>query len=241
MRFDAVFFDSGGTIYDGGNTRAAPGTSIDAVRARRGERVAAALHSFGYEASAAAVLDLLVKLEDVCPGRVGEGFTYIDLMLALGEEMKRPIPVEEAVVCADAYTGARYRTWLYPGTEETLRALSEAGLFVGMISNTYIPGYSVDRMLRGVGLLKYFKLRIYSGDEAVTKPDPGIFRLAERRSGFSGRRVLYVGDDLKNDIEASRAVGWSAALKRSSAHTSHGKADFEFDETPELLKFALAD
>jgi hypothetical protein len=44
---------------------------------------------------------------------------------------------------------------------------------------------------------------------------------------------------VRSDIEPARAVGWSAALKRSSAATSNGLADFEFDETPELIPFVL--
>ena len=97
----------------------------------------------------------------------------------------------------------------------------------------------MDRSLRGVGILKYLKTRIYSGDEGLVKPDLRIFKLAEKRAGLRGKRVLYVGDKVEKDIKPPKALGWSAALRRYTETTSHGLADFEFDRTQELLGFVL--
>ena len=241
MRFDAVFFDSGGTIWLSRKPGTVPpGLSLEELRDRRAVRLANALSGLGYPADAGQVQEALPGLEQSCPGRFGAGFTYTDLIFALGEALGLSLRSEDLLLCADAYVGPRYRSSLNPGIEEALRAIAASGRHVGLLSNTYIPGLCVDRLLRSVGLLGYFKTRIYSGDEAVSKPDPGIFRLAERRSGLAGRRVLYVGDDVVNDIQAARAVGWSAALVRSSAAGSGGAADFEFDHMSELVPFALA-
>lgn len=239
-RFDAVFFDSGGTIWLSpaiGTVR--PGTSGQEVRERRFERVAMALTGLGYPVSADRLAQALPPLEESCPRRYGEGFTWIDLMLDLGKELGLPIGREDACICVDAFVGPRYANWLSPRLRETLEELRQAGLPVGIISNTYIPGYCVDRLLRGVELLRYFPVRIYSGDEGVSKPDIRIFELARRRAGLTGGRILYVGDSVEHDIRPARQAGWSAALIRSSAKTSDGAADFEFDHMPELLEFVL--
>jgi FMN phosphatase YigB (HAD superfamily) len=41
------------------------------------------------------------------------------------------------------------------------------------------------------------------------------------------------------DIRPAKAIGWSAALVRSSAAGSDGAADFEFDRMEELTRFVL--
>jgi HAD superfamily hydrolase (TIGR01549 family) len=240
MRFDAVFFDSGGTLWLAPETGSVPaGTSGDEVRQGRFVRVAMSLVGLGYVADASRLAEVLPELEETSPGRFGPTYTYIDLMLALGERLGMPLRPEDAPLAADAYVGPRYRSWLPAGIEQTLCKLDAAGLRLGVISNTYIPGFAVDRLLRGAGLLRFLKTRIYSGDEGLSKPDVAIFRLAEERTGLSGRRVLYVGDKVSSDIAPARAVGWSAALYRSSASDSGGLADFEFDHMPDLTGFVL--
>lgn len=242
MPFDAVFFDSGGTIYRPTAPGAGPeGTSEPEVHARRGLRLALALAGLGYKVSLDAVESVLPELERACPGRYGPAYTYLDLVREVAESLHLPLRPEERLPPTDAYVGPRYRWWLFPGTEETLAALTRAGLHVGLISNTYIPGFCADRTLLGVGLLGYFKTRIYSGQEGVCKPDPGIFRLAARRAGVEGKRILYVGDSVEKDIRPAKALGWKAALNCSSVPNSGGLADFEFTEMPRLLKWVLAD
>lgn len=56
---------------------------------------------------------------------------------------------------------------------------------------------------------------------------------------MAGKRLLYVGNDLEADIKGARAAGWATAMRKSTHLTSGGLADFEFDETAELLRFVL--
>ena len=161
------------------------------------------------------------------------------LIQALYHALGLPERPEEVLCVTDAFAGPRYRSWLFPNIHDTLDQIRDAGIYVGLIANTGWPGWLMDRALRGVGLLDYFGIRIYSGDEGIAKPDPEIFYLAARRAGAGGKRLLYMGDKLEYDIEGAKAAGWNAALFRSSAKTSAGKADFELDawhELPELLR-----
>ena len=235
MRFDAVFFDSGGTLFGDGEV-VRPTRSE--VRDARAVRLAHCLESMGHVADADRLAELLPPLEQAAPGRFGPTYTYVDLMAAVAEALRLPLPEAEALICADAYVGPVYRSWLFPGTAETVAALSAAGLHVGLISNTYIPGFVADRMFRGVGLLRYLQTRVYSGEAGLAKPDPRIFKLAEQRAGLAGQRVLYVGDKPDKDVEPPRSLGWATALRRSpTAADSSGPADFHFRHTAELLDF----
>lgn len=48
---------------------------------------------------------------------------------------------------------------------------------------------------------------VVSGTEKLAKPDPAIYRLAERRFGYPARAMLFV-DDNRANIEAARGLGW---------------------------------
>ncbi|MEO5586245.1 MAG: HAD family phosphatase [Novosphingobium sp.] len=54
-----------------------------------------------------------------------------------------------------------------------------------------------------------FRDIVVSGVEKLTKPDPAIYRLAERRFGHSGAELLFI-DDNRDNVEAARACGWEA-------------------------------
>ena len=57
---------------------------------------------------------------------------------------------------------------------------------------------------------------IDSSVEGITKPDPKIFKLAEKRSGFKGDDILFV-ENRKKNIEAARVYDWQVFLY-DSAH-----------------------
>jgi putative hydrolase of the HAD superfamily len=138
---------------------------------------------------------------------------------------------------ADAYAGPRYASWLFPGTQAALQDLHDYGYRMGIIANTAWPGFSMDRAFAGVGLLTFFNIRLYSGDLGLEKPDPAIFRLAERIGGLEGKRILYVGNDPEKDVAGPAAVGWATALRRSDPAAAAGTADLEFDHIPELVRY----
>jgi len=236
-RYDCVFFDSGGTLY---GVFDAPGVPTpEDVAAGRSGRVAALLAEYGAAVDRRELERALERCERECAARLGPAYNYDRLMAAVAAELGLGFGPEVAACLADAYAGPRYRAWLFPGTEEMLRTLSAAGLYLGVIANTAWPGHCMDRAFAGVGLLPYFGTRVYSGDVGLEKPDPAFFRLAARVSGQAGRRILHVGDSLEKDIVGARGVGWDAALRLSEAGGSGGQADLEFSDWRQLVEFVI--
>ncbi len=237
LRFDAVFFDSGGTLY----SEEGINPNRSEVNAGRYFRFWQALKLFHLDADKDTVRELLLKLEMEKKAELGPAYTYVELAKATLKALELSLGTEEAVCLADAYAGPRYRTWLYQGTHELMEKLTAAGLYLGIIANTAWPGFCMDRAFNGVGLLTFFRTRIYSGDEKVEKPDVKIFRIAEQNAGLQGRgkRLLYVGNSAFHDVEAAHAAGWSAAFKCYKDKTSEGRADFDYNEPLELLDFIL--
>ena len=234
MKYDAVFFDSGGTLYgaEGGSD-----PTPSEVAAGRFKRIEAALRGQGVPLDSEELVARLTECETECKERPGEAYTFFKLMSAFGEPLG--LGNEAAACLADAYAGPRYASWLFPGTRTTVQKLCESGLYLGIVANTAWPGFCMDRAFAGVGLLPYFATRIYSGDLGIAKPDPKIFRRAEEISGKQGQRILYVGNDLNADIRGASGVGWATAFRTPRVGSSEGAADFEFQETSELLEFIL--
>jgi putative hydrolase of the HAD superfamily len=128
-----------------------------------------------------------------------------------------------------------------PTTEETLAKLKNLGLKLGILSNTFIAGHSLERHLEQVGLLDFFTMRIYSYEFDFRKPDLRIFRIAAERIGEPPENILYVGDRIDKDIEPALKVGMKPVLK--TAYTNAGKTPpdgvleiNELSKLPTLIK-----
>lgn len=94
-------------------------------------------------------------------------------------------------------------------TVATLRRLREAGLRLGVVSNS---DGRVDQALAAAGLREYFDVVVDSDLAGVEKPDPRIFSFAIEALGLRPDEVLYIGDIYEVDVVGAEAAGLHAAL-----------------------------
>jgi len=104
---------------------------------------------------------------------------------------------------------------------ETLTKLKESGLKLGIVSNTFINGSSLEKHLKQLGMLEFFTVRVYSYEFSFRKPNAKIFKIAAERIGEMVENILFVGDRVDNDIKAAVKAGMTAVLK--AAYTNVGK------------------
>jgi putative hydrolase of the HAD superfamily len=105
-----------------------------------------------------------------------------------------------------------------PGFKELVSACNSGGIRMGLISNAQF--YTIDTLERflGASLEKRGfdqRLLFFSWREGHAKPSPVMFNRAKAAlsdMGIAATRVLYVGNDLKNDILPAMAAGFKAAL-----------------------------
>jgi putative hydrolase of the HAD superfamily len=113
-----------------------------------------------------------------------------------------------------------YRAWCRPRKamhEVVIRALG-AGVPMAILSN--MPTGIGDRFVGDWDWLAGISHRVFSGDIQLVKPEPGIYRWLEAKTGWRGADMLFVDDRLEN-IETARSLGWkthhfqdeSAAIK----------------------------
>jgi HAD superfamily hydrolase (TIGR01549 family) len=239
--YQAVFFDSGNTLYakppfpDAAPDAPTPQT----VSAGRLDRLTAILYAYGARITQPDLLKALTDCEKSTPAQHGPRYNHDLLMAALLKALNLNCGPEVAACLSHAYAGPRHRHWLFPGTHEMLQTLTSAGLYLGVIANTAWAGHCMDRAFAGVGLLPFFNIRIYSGDVGIEKPDPAIFKLAQRYAGLTHpSKILYVGDRAEKDVTGAHSAGWRAALRVPGPGTG-SKAELEFTTWPQLINFIL--
>jgi len=108
-----------------------------------------------------------------------------------------------------------------PKTKETLAVLKNLNLKLGIVSNTFVNGCSLDKHLKQLGILDFFTVRVYSYEFDFRKPNTQIFKVAAKRIGETLENILYVGDRIDKDIKPAVKTGMQAVLK--AAYTNAGK------------------
>ncbi|MBI2927481.1 MAG: HAD family hydrolase [Verrucomicrobia bacterium] len=126
---------------------------------------------------------------------------------------------------------------LLPDAAETLFALAQAGVLLGLVSNCQpYTLRELDLELARAGLRRdLFRpaLCFFSFQAGFSKPDPHVFRWsAARLRAFDipPTEALMVGDRLDNDLEPARMQGFQAWHLASQPDQTHG------GRWPELLK-----
>ncbi len=95
------------------------------------------------------------------------------------------------------------------GLMEALAAVRDAGIAIGIISNS--EG-KLDELFRHVGLQDAFSVVVDSHSEGLRKPDPAIFQRACSRIGIAPAHCLYAGDLPDIDVDGARGAGLEAVL-----------------------------
>jgi len=108
-----------------------------------------------------------------------------------------------------------------PNTKETLTTLKNSGLKLGIVSNTFVHGSSLEKHLEQLSILDFFPVRLYSYEFGYRKPDTRIFRIAAERIGEMLENIMFVGDRIDMDVKPAAKIGMQAVLK--TAYTNTGK------------------
>lgn len=101
------------------------------------------------------------------------------------------------------------------GAEETLAALEQAQIRLGLVCDTGLtPGRVVRQMLEDCGLAKYLEVLCFSDEVGVPKPGNEIFEKALAGLGVTPPEALHVGDLKRTDIAGARYIGMHTARFR---------------------------
>lgn len=97
-------------------------------------------------------------------------------------------------------------TFIEPDLPETLRALRDQGLALGLLSNTGIDNEVVmESVLRKLGIWDFFDVHLFSCEDGRAKPHPELFRHMAKRLRAEPQQVLHIGDNPNADCRATEA------------------------------------
>lgn len=119
------------------------------------------------------------------------------------------------------YEPLRGRTKVESDIIETLTKLRDAGLKLGIVSNTFVNACSLDSHLEEIGMLDFFPMRIYSYQLKFRKPNKKIFLAAASNIDTPPENIVYVGDRINKDVNGALKAGMIPVLK--TAYTNAGK------------------
>lgn len=197
-----VLFDAGGTLVRIHADRLATALRVRGVDPR----------DFGD-----AFWRTLVRLEDEFSPAAGEFSDWWARWLAqLAERCGVP-----AHVMVEAYREADHVQSLWddplPGAAECLARLREAGILLGVVSNS---DGRIAEVLGRAGLAEFLDVIVDSTVVGVYKPDPAIFDHALGPLGLEPADTWYLGDTVAYDAAAADAAGLvSWVIDHAGFHT----------------------
>ena len=145
-------------------------------------------------------------LRELPPAEIWSGWYLRDW--AVGREKLEPIAEELSFL----YDYERVRVIRRPYIRETLDALREQGMKLGLISN--IISLSVaPHFLEEYGVRDYMDCIVLSSATGIRKPSADIFRIAEKALDLGPEELAYVGDTLSRDVKGVRNAGWRLMIQ----------------------------
>ena len=145
------------------------------------------------------------------------------------ERLEQRPPADLAQVASDAVRAYAADVKAYPGARELLEELDAMGVKMALLTNG--PYDMQKAALAAVGLERYFRVVLVSGDRdvAARKPAPRIFSLACAGLQTVPEEVVMVGDNLAADVGGALDYGLQAVLM------DHG-GQAEFDAVQEGVR-----
>ncbi|MDY6863978.1 MAG: HAD family hydrolase [Thermodesulfobacteriota bacterium] len=105
--------------------------------------------------------------------------------------------------------GFKGRTTVLKNVRETLEKL-QGKYILGIVSNSLAENTNID--LQITDLARYFKVFCISSRVGKRKPHPAIFKKALEDSGLKPGEVIFVGDNLYEDIYGASQAGFRTML-----------------------------
>jgi HAD superfamily hydrolase (TIGR01509 family) len=198
----AVLFDAGGTLTHPDWERIIvlaereTGRTLDSKEMRR--RFSEALRAVD-----GRLLEERVRAHTQRPG-----WLFLDVFSALGVEREACDRVVSQVLAAH---GERH-IWcgLEPGVSRVLGQLKQAGLKIGVISNT--EDGRLEELLKLMEIDAYFDLLVDSHLVGLRKPDAAIFHYALQQLEVAPGDAVYIGDSYGHDVLGAKGAGLRAIL-----------------------------
>jgi putative hydrolase of the HAD superfamily len=225
LRFKAVTFDLWNTLIR---------EVADEIRESRAERVRAAL------------MDQGVSLEhQTARQAVDHAWGFHRAGWKRGEAIRVEAAAEQArlflelpkseLVSRSIVEGLEWmmpasRLRMTPGVHSALGNLREAGLYIGLVSDSgFSPGAILRERLEELGLAQFFSGMTFSDETGLCKPHKAMFLDSLEYLDAAASEAVHVGDLYRNDVLGAREAGFSTVRFNGWKNDTSGDADADAD------------
>lgn len=130
------------------------------------------------------------------------------------------------------YDGERMENTPRPFLKQTMAALHDMGIRLGVISNI-ISTTLVPYALEQYGISEYMECVVMSSAVGIRKPDPRIFEIAMDEMGAAAAETGYVGDTISRDVLGSRNAHLGLCVRIENPSIAHRDAAFQGSDAPQ--------
>jgi 2-haloalkanoic acid dehalogenase type II len=119
-----------------------------------------------------------------------------NVLQEVGEQTSK---ADEAI---QVFFQARNQVDIFPDVFDVLEKMQKTHILAS-ISNGFAD-------LETIGISKYFKASLAAHSFGCAKPDPRIFLAMAEKLQLEPQEMMYIGDDLRLDVQAAQEVGMQA-------------------------------
>lgn len=210
MGLRGVIFDMGGTLLH----YSPPGQDWEAMERLGAQGVYYYLRALDYELPSEenALGEAWPLAHDLWRSINQDDVSHLKLGHQVNELARRwgvtDLEPEQLEALAEAYMkGIQAIVSPLEGAVETLEALRDRGLRIGLISNTLWEGRYHRGDLDRWGLTPYLEVLVFSADVEAWKPFPTVFQHALEALDLTPDEAVYVGDSLYFDVYGAQQAG----------------------------------
>jgi 2-haloalkanoic acid dehalogenase type II len=205
-----------GVIFDLGNTLMYMDNEWDVVRSRGARELVDFLTDRGLVLDPVGFAEEYLSLRrSLYTKAVEEAVEYTaehSLRTLLGQSGYEQTSLELLQGAVRAFFAFEREQWKpYPQAEASLRALSQRGYRLALISNA-TDDELIQDLAEGAGLRKWFDISLSSAGVGLRKPHPGIFQMVLDEWAFPPSQVVMVGDTLRFDVLGAHNAGCKGIL-----------------------------
>ncbi|MRS02566.1 HAD family hydrolase, partial [bacterium] len=124
---------------------------------------------------------------------------------------------------------------IFKGVPETMRALKEAGFFLGIITDTALPVSTKLNWFERAGFGNVWDAVISSAEVGFRKPDPRIYQAGVDQIGVDFAQAGFVGHK-KSELDGAHAMGMPTIAFNPDPDA---QADFRIEKFENLLNLAI--
>lgn len=121
----------------------------------------------------------------------------------------------------------------FDGVLECMDYLKSEGVKIACVTNG--RDFFQRNKIKALGLETFFDTIVTSGELSVKKPDPYIFNVALEKLGAKAEESVFIGDNLKADMEPAKKLGMNTVWVSADINSKPKFVDYQLSSFSQFI------